>query len=181
MKSKVFRINDKSSHTHIIGYMMNSLKDSEIEISDNKLISILYNIELTSKLGNLFLINAGNDLTLLMGYLDNRIFTLVFYENKWTEYFVYRHNYNSIMKFGNVNNPYLTFEAFLDYYDSIINDGKPLKYNKFKTLVIRFNKMFKCNSERFAEIMDKSGNVQLVDIYNILVDYEIIKENDEEK
>lgn len=180
MKSKMFRINDKSSHAHIIGYMMNSLKNNDIELSDNKLVSILYNIELTSKLGNLFLINAGEDLTLLMGYLDNRIFTLAFYENKWTEYLVYKHNYNSIMKFGNVNNPYLTFESFLDY-DSIIDNDKPLKYNKFKTLVSRFNKMFEWDSERFAEIMDKSGNVQLIDIYDILVDYEIIKEDKEEK
>lgn len=181
MKSKMFRIDNKSSHTHIIGYMMNSLKNSDIELSDNKLVSILYDIKLASKIGNLFLIGADDDLTLLMGFLDNRIFTLVFYENKWTEYFVYNHNFYSIMKFGNVNNPYLTYETSLDYYNSIINNGRPLKYNKFKTLVVRFNKMFECDPERFTEIIDRSGNVQLLDVYNILVDYEIIKKKKEEK
>ena len=178
MKSKMFRINDKSSHTHIIGYMMNSLKNNDIELSDNKLVSILYDIDLTNRLGNLFLINAGEDLILLMGYLDKRIFTLVFYENKWTEYFLFNHNYNSIMKFGNVNNPYLTFETYQDNYESIINHDESLVYNNFTSLSWRFRNMFLKDSKRFAEIMDRGENVQLVDI---LIDYEIIKEDKEEK
>jgi hypothetical protein len=160
---------------------MNSLKHNDIELSDNKLVSILYDIELTSKLSNLFLINAGEDLTLLMGYLDNRIFTLAFYENKWMEYFLFNHNYNSIMKFGNINNPYLTFEAYQDNYESIISNDESLTYNKFPSLSYRFRNMFLKDSKRFAEIMNRGGNVQLVDIYDILIDYEIIKEGIEEK
>nr|DAN54505.1 MAG TPA: hypothetical protein [Caudoviricetes sp.] len=181
MKSKIFRIDDKSSNMHIIGYMMNSLKNNDIKLNDNKLISILYNIEMSSKIGKLFLVDAGDDLTLLIGYLNDKMFTIVFYENKWTEYFAYKHNYYSIIKFGNVNNPYLTFEAFLDYYDSIINHNESLKYNDFGTLVFRFNKMLEHDSERFGSIMDGCGHIQLGEMYNILMEYEIVKEEKEDK
>lgn len=121
--AKIFIIrNSDNSDKHILGYMMNSLKNNDIKISDEKLLDILYNIEIAKNRNQLFLIRCSDEITLLMGSKTNEIFFLVFEQDIWKEYLVYSHNYDSLRTFGNYNNPYVSFISKIST-DTVLDDN----------------------------------------------------------
>ena len=125
--------NNDNSDKHIIGYMMNSLKnDNGIQISNEQLLDILYDIENTKNRLQLFLIRCSDEITLLMGSKVNEIFFLVFEKDIWKEYLVYSHNYDSLRLFGNYNNPYVSYIVKFEDKSIICNDFQP--FNEYKKL-----------------------------------------------
>lgn len=159
------RKNDNSDK-HIVGYMMNSLKNNKIDLTNENLIDILYNIESAKNRNQLFLIKGSNELTLLFGSLPNELFVLVFDENIWKEYFVYSHNYDSLKFFGNYNNPYINFIAKLDSAKSIIEySARP--YNKFEYLYKQILEVLK--EDNLIHLMNRPDT----DLFksNLILDY----------
>lgn len=128
-------IKPKDSNVGVIHSIMTSLKDNTIDVDDESLLSILYNIENSKNNDQLFSINVDDDLTLLLGTLTNELFILVFYKNKWTEYYLFDNNYDEVFLVEYFN-PYKKYQSSLNTIKSIIDPTKEYnkKYNLYELL-----------------------------------------------
>lgn len=173
--SKIIMIkNIDNSDKHIVGYMMNSLKNNDIKISNEKLLDILYDMEMAKNRNQLFLMKCSTEITLLFGSLPNKLFVLVFESDIWREYFVYSHNYDSLRTFGNYNNPYVNFIAKLDSDKSIFNyDARP--YNKFEYLYAQLLEILK--EDNLIHLLNRTDKDLFKDqlIYDYLKGKKIVK------
>ena len=135
MNTKIKIIKPKDSNIDVIHSIMTSLKDGYIVVDDEALLSILYNIENSKNNDQLFSINVDDDLTLLLGTLDNELFVLVFFKNKWTEYYVFDNNYNEVF-LSEYSNPYIEYKSNLNTDKSIVypDKGYNRKYNLYNLI-----------------------------------------------
>lgn len=134
---KIIAITSKDmSDKYIIGYMMYSLKNNNLDLTKENLIDILYNIESAKNRHQLFLSECSTEITLLFGNLSNELFILVFENDIWKEYLVYSHNYDSLNLFGNFKNPYISFVAKLSNKSILNNIGSFYKHKNLHLKIL---------------------------------------------
>lgn len=120
-------IKPKDSNVRVTHSIITSLKDNSIVVDDEALLSILYNIENSKNNDQLFSINIDDNLSLLLGTLVNELFVLVFYKNKWTEYYIFDNNYDEVFLVEYFN-PYIKYQSNLNTIKSIIDPTQ--EYNE---------------------------------------------------